>query len=296
MDGSERLRRNCTCYNVMMLSVRLATHQLVGTAGPWWDSLVATHEDTDSITWDQFVEAFCTFHIPRSAMVRKAEELRSLKLGQMSVLDSSKCLVSSNDNLIGCSSSVPDLMNDNGVSLDLACSFSMTSVDDACDASIDLASDSLVREFYDFHAIENEDLLDSLIRLRGITNRIVATAFELPKILIVEKILTLLPSSKLLYITFDLIIDKNISIDDVIRLLFKDEEITASLTGKKEYKADNGASSSKGEEVASGSNFFDPSTRLSCSNFYNPYGSKTAPSSSSGASSNSTSSAIPRST
>ncbi|GJM99431.1 hypothetical protein PR202_ga16527 [Eleusine coracana subsp. coracana] len=162
------------------------------------------------------------------------------------VPSSSEYLVSSNDNLVGCSANVPNVMIvddvpacstsmtrvDDDVSLYLACSSIVTNDDDACDAFIDHASDSFVRDFFDFHAIENEDLLDSLIRLRGITDRIAATAFELPKILIVEKILTLLPSSKLLYITLDLIMDKNLSVDDVIGLLFTDEEITTTLTGK----------------------------------------------------------------
>ncbi|GJN09448.1 hypothetical protein PR202_ga27455 [Eleusine coracana subsp. coracana] len=96
--------------------------------------------------------------------------------------------------LKGCSASVPNEMNDNDVYLDLACSSSMTSTDDAC-----------------------------------IIDRIGVTTFELPKLLIVQKILTLLPSSKLPYITLDLIMDKNISIDDVIGLLFKDEETYTKL-------------------------------------------------------------------
>ncbi|GJM84364.1 hypothetical protein PR202_ga00026 [Eleusine coracana subsp. coracana] len=119
-------------------------------------------------------------------------------------------------------------MNDNDVSLDLACSSSVTSTDDACEPFIDHASDSLVEEFFAFHANENEDLLDSLIRLRGIVETIGATTFELPKIVIVEKILTLLPRSNLLYITLDLIMEKGLSIEDVTGLLFEDEEITAS--------------------------------------------------------------------
>lgn len=64
--------------------------------------------------------------------------------------------------------------------------------------------------------------------MRGILDRIGATTFELPRIVIVEKILTLLPSSKLLYITFDLIMQKGLSVEDVIGLLFEDEEISAS--------------------------------------------------------------------
>ena len=101
--------------------------------------------------------------------------------------------------------SVLNVMIDDVGSLDLACSSSVTSADDACESFIGHASDTLVVEFFAFRANENEDLLDSLILLRGIVDRIGATTFELPKIMIVEKILTLFSSSKLLYITLALI-------------------------------------------------------------------------------------------
>ncbi|GJN11666.1 hypothetical protein PR202_ga29870 [Eleusine coracana subsp. coracana] len=208
------------------------------------------------------------------------------------VPSSSECLDSTSDDLIGCSTSVPNVMTDDVGSLDLVCSSRMTSADDAYESFTGHASDTLVKEFFAFRANENEDLLDSLIRLRGIMDRIGATTFEVPKIVIVEKILTLLPSSKLLYITLDLIMEKGLSVEDVIGLLFDDEKITASWTREKTSKA-NGASSRKGKEVASSSNFFYPSTRLPCSSFYNLFGSRPTPSSSSGASSSSTPSAIP---
>ncbi|GJN39549.1 hypothetical protein PR202_gb28674 [Eleusine coracana subsp. coracana] len=172
----------------------------------------------------------------------------------------------------------------------------MSSIDDGRESLVDHASSSLVEEFFDFRANDNEDLLDSLIRLRGIVDRIATTSFELPKIVIVEKILSLLLSNKLFYITLDLVMEENLSVEDVIELLFKDEEITARGNGKKSFKANNEASSSKGKEVALSSNFFDPSTRLRCNSFYNPFKARPSSRSSPSASSISTSSDIPSST
>ncbi|GJN28833.1 hypothetical protein PR202_gb17002 [Eleusine coracana subsp. coracana] len=122
-----------------------------------------------------------------------------------------ECLDFSSDNLIGCSTSVPNVMFGDDVSLDLACSTSMTRIDD--NVPYDLASDSPVKEFFAFHANDNEDLLDSLICFR------------------VKKIPTLLPSSKLFYVTLDLLMEKSLSVKDMIWLLFEDEKITASWTG-----------------------------------------------------------------
>ncbi|GJN13351.1 hypothetical protein PR202_gb00045 [Eleusine coracana subsp. coracana] len=183
----------------------------------------------------------------------------------------SECLDSSSNDLIGCSTSMPNMMIDNDVSLDLGCS---TSIDDVCESPIDHASSSIIVEFFAFYANDNDDLLNSLIRLRGIVDRIGATSFELLKIVIVERILSLVPSSKLFYVTLDLLMEKSLSVEDVIELLFKDEEIATSTAWKRTFKATHEASSSKGKEVALSSNFFDPYIRLCYNNFYNSFGAR----------------------
>ena len=67
---------------------------------------------------------------------------------------------------------MPNVVIDDVGSLDLTCPSSMTSDDDVCESFISHASDTLVEESFAFRANENEDLLDSLIRLRGIVHKI----------------------------------------------------------------------------------------------------------------------------
>jgi hypothetical protein len=43
--------------------VLLATHQLTGTALAWWENYCAATKDPSAITWDEFVEEFCHYHI-----------------------------------------------------------------------------------------------------------------------------------------------------------------------------------------------------------------------------------------
>ena len=38
--------------------VNLATHQLVGAAGEWWENYQDAANEPDAITWQDFVEAF----------------------------------------------------------------------------------------------------------------------------------------------------------------------------------------------------------------------------------------------
>jgi len=38
--------------------VNLATHQLVGVIGEWWENYQDAANESDSITWQDFVEAF----------------------------------------------------------------------------------------------------------------------------------------------------------------------------------------------------------------------------------------------
>jgi hypothetical protein len=65
--------------------VLLAAHQLIGTAGEWWDNYSNASESPENITWDEFQEAFREYHIPEGIMEMKAEEFRNLKQGAMTV-------------------------------------------------------------------------------------------------------------------------------------------------------------------------------------------------------------------
>ncbi|WVZ87096.1 hypothetical protein U9M48_033788 [Paspalum notatum var. saurae] len=65
--------------------VALAVHQLIGSASAWWESFCETHNDPDSITWEEFTAAFREFFVPKEMMVHKAGEFRNLKQGTMKV-------------------------------------------------------------------------------------------------------------------------------------------------------------------------------------------------------------------
>ncbi len=63
--------------------VVLASHQLTGAAGEWWDNYRDSTEDPAAITWAEFQEEFRKYHIPEGIMEMKADEFRSLKQGAM---------------------------------------------------------------------------------------------------------------------------------------------------------------------------------------------------------------------
>jgi len=63
----------------------LATHQLVGAAGEWWENYQDAANEPEAITWQQFMEKFREYHIPEGIMEIKAEEFRSLRQGPMTV-------------------------------------------------------------------------------------------------------------------------------------------------------------------------------------------------------------------
>ena len=65
--------------------VNLATHQLVGVAGEWWENYQDAVNEPDAITWQEFVEEFCDYHIPKGIMEIKEEEFHSLRQGTMTV-------------------------------------------------------------------------------------------------------------------------------------------------------------------------------------------------------------------
>ena len=58
--------------------VRFAAHQLDGPASSWWENYAATHP-IDTITWDQFQQAFRTAHVSAGAMAMKKREFRNLR-------------------------------------------------------------------------------------------------------------------------------------------------------------------------------------------------------------------------
>src|SRR6266508_787497 len=65
--------------------VLLATHQLTGAAGEWWDNYRDSIKNPAAITWAEFQEEFCKYHIPEGIMEMKADEFRSLRQGAMTV-------------------------------------------------------------------------------------------------------------------------------------------------------------------------------------------------------------------
>ena len=44
--------------------VILATHQLVGATGEWWENYQDAANELEAITRQEFVEEFCEYHIP----------------------------------------------------------------------------------------------------------------------------------------------------------------------------------------------------------------------------------------
>ena len=65
--------------------VVLATHQLVGATGEWWENYQDAANEPEAITLQEFMEKFCEYHIPEGIMEIKAEEFRSLSQGPMIV-------------------------------------------------------------------------------------------------------------------------------------------------------------------------------------------------------------------
>ena len=64
--------------------VRFAAHQLDGPAAPWWENFTATYP-LDTVTWDQFQQAFCTAHVSAGAMALKKHEFHNLHQGGRTV-------------------------------------------------------------------------------------------------------------------------------------------------------------------------------------------------------------------
>jgi hypothetical protein len=65
--------------------VRLAAHQLTGTALAWSENYCAAAQDASTITWKEFVDEFRRYYIPAATMKRKTDEFRELQQGNKSV-------------------------------------------------------------------------------------------------------------------------------------------------------------------------------------------------------------------
>jgi hypothetical protein len=65
--------------------VLYASGRLEGAAADWWDAYTVAHAAADTITWQEFQEAFRTHHIPSGIIKLKQKEFLALKQGSMSV-------------------------------------------------------------------------------------------------------------------------------------------------------------------------------------------------------------------
>ena len=61
-----------------------AAHRLDGPATSWWENFTATYP-IDTVTWDQFQQAFRTVHVSVGAMNTKKHEFRNLRQGGCTV-------------------------------------------------------------------------------------------------------------------------------------------------------------------------------------------------------------------
>ena len=64
--------------------VKFAAHQLEGPAASWWENFTATFP-IDTVTWDQFQQAFRTAHVSAGAMAMKKHEFHNLRQGGRTV-------------------------------------------------------------------------------------------------------------------------------------------------------------------------------------------------------------------
>ena len=64
--------------------VCFAAHQLDGPAASWWENFTATYA-IETVTWDQFQQAFWTARVSARAMAMKKREFRNLRQGGRTV-------------------------------------------------------------------------------------------------------------------------------------------------------------------------------------------------------------------
>jgi hypothetical protein len=55
-------------------TVLLASHQLTGPAGDWWDAYIEGHEELDTINWNEFKMAFRSHHVRQGFIKLKNKE------------------------------------------------------------------------------------------------------------------------------------------------------------------------------------------------------------------------------
>jgi hypothetical protein len=65
--------------------VLYASGRLEGQASDWWDAYTVAHPAPNTITWQQFRDAFRAHHIPDGVLKLKHREFLALKQGNMSV-------------------------------------------------------------------------------------------------------------------------------------------------------------------------------------------------------------------
>jgi hypothetical protein len=65
--------------------VLFAVHQLFGTTPNWWETYCNTHNNVDSITWNEFKAHFHNHYVPHGTMKLKKKEFADLKQGSMTV-------------------------------------------------------------------------------------------------------------------------------------------------------------------------------------------------------------------
>jgi hypothetical protein len=63
--------------------VLFAAHQLYGTTTNWWETYCNTHENVNTIMWNEFKSCFHTHNVPHGTMKLKKKEFTALKQGSM---------------------------------------------------------------------------------------------------------------------------------------------------------------------------------------------------------------------
>jgi hypothetical protein len=58
---------------------------LRAAAQSWWESYLTTHGNPEAITWEEFRDNFCRYHVPEGLMIVRKEEFLALKQGPLSV-------------------------------------------------------------------------------------------------------------------------------------------------------------------------------------------------------------------
>jgi hypothetical protein len=63
----------------------LASHQLIGPVANWWDAYVKSHEEPDTINWNECKVTFHSHHVPQDIIKLKKKEFQDLKQESMTV-------------------------------------------------------------------------------------------------------------------------------------------------------------------------------------------------------------------